>query len=219
MEYFFSVFLAILCCGCGFFITYNIFKSKEKPLSQKQSIILTAAASVISLSAAIFFPMLVSFDDMNPFQMLRALSLLYFLIFIGFADFKFMIIPNKMLLIMLVLGIASYAAECIVYSSEIAAIATSALLGLAICFIIFYIGKLISRKGMGMGDIKLAAIIGFFMGLDMAIGILFWTMILSALTGIVLIIAKKAKGKTKIPLAPFFFLGTIVSYILYAINA
>ena len=219
MKYFFSVFLAILCCGCGFFITYNIFKSKEKPLSQKQSIILTAAASVISLSAAIFFPMLVSFDDMNPFQMLRALSLLYFLIFIGFADFKFMIIPNKMLLIMLVLGIASYAAECIVYSSEIAAIATSALLGLAICFIIFYIGKLISRKGMGMGDIKLAAIIGFFMEIDMAIGILFWTMILSALTGIVLIIAKKAKGKTKIPLAPFFFLGTIVSYILYAINA
>lgn len=219
MKYLFSVFLAILCCGCGFFITYNIFKSKEKPLSKKQSIILTAAASVISLSAAIFFPMLVSFDDMNPFQMLRALSLLYFLIFIGLADFKFMIIPNKMLLIMLALGIASYAAECIVYSSEITAIATSALLGLAICFIIFYIGKLISRKGMGMGDIKLAAVIGFFMGLDMAIGILFWTMILSALTGIVLIIAKKAKGKTKIPLAPFFFLGTIVSYILYAINA
>lgn len=219
MKYFLSIFAAVLCCGCSFFITYNIFKSKEKPLSKKQSIILTAVASVISLSAAVFFPLFVSFDDMGPFQMLRALSLLYFLIFIGLIDFKFMIIPNKMLLVMLGLGIASYAAECIIYSNEVIAIATSALLGLAVCFIIFYFGKIISRKGMGMGDIKLAALIGFFMGLDMAIGILFWAMVLSALTGIVLIIAKKAKGKTKIALAPFFFLGTIISYILYAINA
>lgn len=219
MKYFLSVFVAVLCCGCGFIITKKIFISKEKPLSKKQSIVLLAAASVISLFSAVLFPLFVSFDDMGPFQMLRALSLLYFLIFIGIADYKFMIIPNKILLVMLGLGIVSYAAECIIYSSEILAIATSALLGLTVCFIIFYFGKLISRKGMGMGDIKLAALIGFFMGLDMAIGILFWAMVLSALTGIVLIIAKKAKGKTKIALAPFFFLGTIVSYILYAVNA
>lgn len=62
---------------------------------------------------------------------------------------------------------------------------------------------LISRGGMGGGDIKLLAVLGFLAGwLDLFL-ILLLAVLLGAVAGIVLILSRKKNGKTPVPFGPF----------------
>lgn len=62
---------------------------------------------------------------------------------------------------------------------------------------------LASRGGMGGGDIKLFAVIGFLTGWFDLIPTFFLAVLLGAVTGIGLIIFKEKTGKTALPFGPF----------------
>ena len=69
-------------------------------------------------------------------------------------------------------------------------------------------------KSVGMGDVKLAAVLGWYLG-----GSLIWfdivvSLSLAALYSIVQLILKKLNMKDSIPLAPFFSVGTILILLL-----
>jgi len=92
---------------------------------------------------------------------------------------------------------------------------SSALLGLILgagsLYLIAVIGKAIFRKeSMGGGDIKLAGMIGVFLGLKATIFSLFLAFLLGALAGISLIIVGKARGDSLIPFGPFIALGALL---------
>ena len=82
----------------------------------------------------------------------------------------------------------------------------------------FLITNLVSHNSLGMGDVKLMYVLGLLTGLDDALGGLFWALLFSLVTGVVLMIAKKAKLKSKIPMCPFFFFGFLTSNIVYIIT-
>ena len=79
--------------------------------------------------------------------------------------------------------------------------------GLALLVVIF------SRGGMGLGDVKMAALMGFAIGFPA----IFFTLILAAIIGgvvaAVLLIAKKKKRKEGIPFAPILSLATIITLL------
>jgi leader peptidase (prepilin peptidase)/N-methyltransferase len=68
--------------------------------------------------------------------------------------------------------------------------------------------------GMGMGDVKLAAILGLFLGWDVAVALLV-ALVSGTLVGIVVIARKGgAEGrKTAIPFGPFLALGGVVALL------
>jgi len=71
---------------------------------------------------------------------------------------------------------------------------------------------LISKeKWMGMGDAKLGALIGIFLGWPKIIPALFFSFFVGSIFGIFLIILKKKSLKSEIPFAPFLVSGTIFS--------
>lgn len=62
---------------------------------------------------------------------------------------------------------------------------------------------LISRGGMGGGDIKLLAALGFLAGWRDLLLLLFVAVLLGAIVGIAMIIIQKKNGKTALPFGPF----------------
>ncbi len=211
--------LAALCWLGGWKYMLSVFKKKEAELSKKRKIILEISSGVLLEALAVLLALaLENAGIMGYFEALRSVLVICALLFAGIIDFRLKIIPNKLTLTLLILTAIAYAVEFICYQDHIVVDAVNALLGCAVCFMIFFIGRVISRKGMGMGDIKLTAVMGLALGLSNALGCLLWSLIAASVTGIVLLIAKKLKTKSKMAMAPFFFAGTVVAHIILSVG-
>jgi len=73
--------------------------------------------------------------------------------------------------------------------------------------------RLLSRSGMGGGDVKLAALIGLVLGwhgwTSLAVGAAA-AFVLGALYALVLILLRRAKGSTRIAFGPWMILGAVL---------
>jgi leader peptidase (prepilin peptidase)/N-methyltransferase len=84
--------------------------------------------------------------------------------------------------------------------------AAGALLGVSLVY-----ERLRGVQGMGMGDVKLALCMGFFLG-TAVIPALFIGFVVGALAGVVLL-ARGRSAKTAIPFGPFLALGALVALL------
>jgi leader peptidase (prepilin peptidase) / N-methyltransferase len=84
------------------------------------------------------------------------------------------------------------------------------LFGLLIGSMLFYLIAVISRGGMGGGDIKLIAMIGAFLGWQGALFTIFFAASLGSLVGVILILLGKKGRKDKVPFGPFLSCGAIL---------
>jgi leader peptidase (prepilin peptidase)/N-methyltransferase len=87
------------------------------------------------------------------------------------------------------------------------------ILGSAGAFLLLYLIALVSRGGMGGGDIKLYAFIGMSVGFPVTLMGFLFASFLGALTGGAFMLLKKLKRKDQIPFAPFIWLGTLIAYL------
>ncbi len=81
--------------------------------------------------------------------------------------------------------------------------------GMALLLIIY----LVSRGGMGMGDVKLAALIGVATGFPLVFVALFMGTILGGLVAVFLILLRIKKRKEFIPFGPFLSLAAIATVV------
>lgn len=129
-------------------------------------------------------------------DLLKYIPLLSLLLIISLIDLDTKKIPNKFVLIILAWSLFW---QVINPALSWADAALGLLAGGGITFLI----ALVSRGGMGGGDIKLLAALGFLAGwLDLLL-IFFIAVLLGALAGIILIVFRKKSGKTAIPFGPF----------------
>jgi len=84
------------------------------------------------------------------------------------------------------------------------------LFGLLIGGGIFLLVYLLSRKGLGGGDVKFMAAAGLYLGIAGTIPAMLYGTVLAALTGAALIILKKIDRKDTMPLVPFLFIGIMI---------
>jgi leader peptidase (prepilin peptidase)/N-methyltransferase len=133
------------------------------------------------------------------------------LIIIAFIDLKEQIIPDIISLPGIIIGlILSFIVPYISFINS----ALGALVGGGIILIIAWVGSIIFKKeAMGGGDVKLAAMIGAFLGWRYTIISLFLGFFLGALTGIILIMTKIKKREDAIPFGPFIALGSIITLL------
>lgn len=77
-------------------------------------------------------------------------------------------------------------------------------------FLLFAITK---GRGMGFGDVKLALLLGFFLGFPKIIVALYIAFLTGAVIALILIVKKKKKfSKSTIPFGPFLILGTLIAF-------
>jgi prepilin signal peptidase PulO-like enzyme (type II secretory pathway) len=76
----------------------------------------------------------------------------------------------------------------------------------------FFLIWLVSRgKWMGFGDVKLAFLMGLFLGFPLILPALFSAFFIGAIIGLALIALGKKKMKSEIPFAPFLVAGTFLA--------
>jgi prepilin signal peptidase PulO-like enzyme (type II secretory pathway) len=89
----------------------------------------------------------------------------------------------------------------------------SAALGGGIGFAIFLLIAIVSRGGMGWGDVKLAALIGLATGFPLVFVAIIMGAILGGIVAVALVIVKKRKFKGTIPFGPFLALAAMVTLL------
>ncbi|NEB82500.1 prepilin peptidase, partial [Streptomyces sp. SID14478] len=97
-----------------------------------------------------------------------------------------------------------------------------ALLGALAMGVLYLVLHLISPRGMGLGDVKLAPGLGAALGWYglgvLSIGVLAGVLC-NGLYALVLVVARRAGRKTEIPFGPFMILGAFAGVLLGALAA
>ena len=132
---------------------------------------------------------------------------IYFLIVISFIDLDTNLILNKLLIVMLSFGILfNLFFNVILWEDGFLGI----IAGGAFMILVSLLGKVVLRKeSLGMGDVKLAAAAGFFLGWKMILFATFFGFLLSLPVLIVLMVFGKLKFGQYIPLGPFLAMALI----------
>jgi len=133
------------------------------------------------------------------------------LIIIAFIDLNEQIVPDVISLPGIVIGlILSFFVPYISFINS----ALGILVGGGIILMIGLAGSVIFKKeAMGGGDVKLAAMIGAFLGWKYIIISLFLGFFLGALAGISLILSKIKKREDAVPFGPFIILGSFITLL------
>ncbi len=87
------------------------------------------------------------------------------------------------------------------------------LLGGVVGFVLLLLIAVVSRGGMGGGDIKLYAAIGVALGPWMTVMSLMLASFFGAVVGSLLMLTGMVKRKQPIAFGPFIFIGTLVAYL------
>lgn len=154
------------------------------------------------------------FFSYSILKITRYLVLLEGMFLIAWIDQHERRIPNRILLLLLGIRAVILAAEWLLVPSMGLALLISSVLGLLLGGGLFLIAHLISRGGVGMGDVKLFAVIGTYVGAGSIMPLVFLTVLAAAFYSLVMLALKKVSMKEEIPFAPFVLAGTILTMAL-----
>ena len=132
---------------------------------------------------------------------------------IAVIDFKEQIIPNKLLLIGLAFTFATVGAQIACSPDYFISILGNAFIGLVAGGGIFFFASLFVKNGIGAGDIKMFLLLGFLVAFRGIFNVLLYSMVISAVYAIVLLIIKKKTTTDELPLAPFTLIGIVISIL------
>jgi leader peptidase (prepilin peptidase)/N-methyltransferase len=142
----------------------------------------------------------------QPLVLLGALLVCCSLIVIFVADYKYQIIPDSMI----VLG-AIGVIGAIGGIRGVGGLAANAWSALAAGAFFLALWAATRGRGMGLGDVKLAVLMGLLLGYPAIIVALYLAFLTGAVTGVILILSGKKKVREHIPFGPFLVAGTVIA--------
>ncbi len=121
-------------------------------------------------------------------------------------DIKWKIIPNHLILVGSFLG--SIMLFINTHITGINIIITIVLLGGLLWMI-----SVFSKGALGMGDVKLVACIGIFLGLQKTLTVICMALVLSGIIAVFLLVFRYADKKKEMPFAPFILVATMITIL------
>jgi len=160
---------------------------------------------LVEATTAVLYALVVVAQD-DALGIVLGLLLVTALIPITLIDLDLRIIPNK------ITGPAAVAALLAIVALDLGFLA-EALIAAAAAGGFFVTAALVNPRGMGMGDVKLAGMLGLYLGRAVASAVLI-ALVAGVLVGVVIIARKGAREgrKTAVPFGPFLALGGIVAF-------
>ncbi|WP_291632503.1 A24 family peptidase [Clostridium sp.] len=135
----------------------------------------------------------------------QALVLNSILIVVSFIDIEHQIIPNKIIIFTLVIGVLFSFIDNISFMSAVGGM----LLGGGLMLLLALV-----PGSLGGGDIKLMFVLGIFLGPKGALFALLLAFIIASIISILLLLFKIKKRKDYIPFGPFLALGSFIAFLL-----
>lgn len=160
----------------------------------------------VEMVTAILFtisPLLVGWSK----ELVIAWTLLSLLMIIFVSDITYMIIPDKVLL---------FFGPILLIERLFIPLEPwwDMLLGSAVGFILLLLIAIVSRGGMGGGDIKLYAVIGLALGWKLVLLSFFLSTIVGTIVGLGGMLLGKVKRGKPMPFGPSIVVGTLIAYFL-----
>ena len=159
---------------------------------------------IMELSTGLLF-MLAFYTYGFTGELFVALTLISLLVIIFVSDFVYMVIPDKVLLFFIPL---------IVIERIFIPLHPwwDPLVGAVVGFSLLFLIALISKGGMGGGDIKLFFVLGLALGLKLTLLAFFLATLVGAVYGVIGMIVGRFKKRQQIPFGPFIAIGALLSY-------
>lgn len=165
---------------------------------------------VESLNALLYITMYLKFSFSVDFIFYSLISSV--LLAIIFIDFKEMIIPDSLVLSILVLSGINKSVNYFVYG--LSPDLFGSILGMLIAGGLFLAIVMLSRGGMGGGDVTLIGALGFVLGVKYILLNIFLSFVLGAIISVFLLAAKIKTRKDPIPFGPFIALGFFMTVLM-----
>jgi len=195
----------------------------QKPISWQYFLVEAATGSIFLLIFIFFAPLNMEFSGQTILSLIYYWTIASFLIVIFVYDLKHYIIPDKAIYPAIIIAFIFRFFEVLsfnywslsgVFSFGIAAFEPMFSPILSAVFASgFFLAIVLISKGqwMGVGDIKLAFLMGLMLGWPNILIALFLAFFIGALVGVFLILKNKKTFKSEIPFGPFLILGTFIA--------
>ena len=209
------------CASCGTRLrpldlvpvfSYIFLKGQCRYCGKKVS----AKYPIVELITAVLFVMLFLKYSFS-IDFIAAVFISSILLCVIFIDYQYKIIPNGLVITGLIGGIALsvyniFSPVAIYGDNDIFNPFIGALIGSGSLILISVIGGIIFKTSdaMGMGDIKLMAPIGLFLGWKLTILCLLSAIILAGIVCIILMLTKKIDNKSTFAFGPFISAGAFI---------
>lgn len=151
----------------------------------------------------------------STIELIEVLACVLALMVAAVYDAKLHIIPNfvSVALILVRLAILAY----VFLATEDAVLyVVDSVLAFALSFTVLSIAGRLSRGGVGAGDVKLLAAVGFIGGTYRVMYVMFFSLVACALVSVPLLLSKRKSKSDVLPFAPFVYVGFTVSILLSA---
>ena len=166
---------------------------------------ISARYPAVELLTAAVFVAVAAARGIHP-ELLALLPFAAMLVAVAFIDFEYRLVPNRILLPMAIWAVAS---GVLFRTGELPAL----LIAGAAAFLFLLIAALAYPGGMGMGDVKLAGVMGLYLGRSVAPALLV-AFLAGSLVGLAIMLRSgPAARKTGVPFAPFLALGGLVGLL------
>lgn len=180
-------------------VAYRLLRGRGEPIFRRYA--LAAATTTAALFAAV---VAARYDE--PSQLVLGLVLVALLVPLALIDLELRLLPNVLTLPAAVLAIALGAG--LDPAGQVERLIAGAAAGA-----FFLLAALLHPRGMGMGDVKLAAVLGLFLGRVVAVAVLV-ALVAGVAVGVAIIARNGSAGrKTAIPFGPFLALGGVVGVL------
>jgi leader peptidase (prepilin peptidase)/N-methyltransferase len=166
---------------------------------------ISARYPVVELVTGLVFGAVVLARGVEP-ELLLYLPFAAMLIAVADIDIEHRIVPNRILAPMAVWAVA---ASAVVQPDKLPEL----LIAGASAFTLLLLAALAHPAGMGMGDVKLAGVMGLYLGVAVAPGLLI-AFAAGSLVGIAIVLKHGADARKRgVPFAPFLALGGLVALV------
>ena len=155
--------------------------------------------------------LIVCAGELSAFSLLSSALLIIFSYIAMVFDINTKRIPNTLVLAMSVGWLLLILPMILIETGTGVRQLADSLLGLLAGGGLFLLVYLLSKKGLGGGDVKFIAAAGLYLGFSGVIPAILYGTVLAAITGLVLILFKKIGRKDTMPLAPFLFIGIMIT--------
>jgi prepilin signal peptidase PulO-like enzyme (type II secretory pathway) len=139
----------------------------------------------------------------------------YSFIVIFFADFIYGLIPDEMEVVIVILTIIYNLQFSQLHQGfagqAIFKLIPNFVVGLASALAFFLVVLATKFRGMGLGDVKLAFVMGFLLGWRGALVAFWFSFILGGIFAILLLMLRRKNFRETIALGPFMVLGTLIA--------
>lgn len=198
---------AVLYCRADFSDDNN---RNRKPMTSfsEVTVVIISEISLIRLWLSLGKP---SFDDIRFDLMYIILAVMTVLFFTDFWEHK---VPNRIILVSLLLWAIIVGAGFIFDMQYMLGLVFEYCIGFLFCAISFGLCYIISRGKLGAGDVKLALLMGLCLPAGYVTAAILYGCLAAAVVSIVLLLLKKITRKDFIPFVPFLYAGLIIRYLM-----